>query len=130
MPAKSAALTVLLGLLVLGQAAATCPDFAAWLRPENEVHPVMCADVPCDNVEGFVTVDVAPDGSHLSIMIQMTALPHSSAVPQFMEAGIFGPAESHVEMPAGTPPLVAITTPSLTLQHSRFSGIFTDGLRI
>ena len=37
MPAKSAALTVLLGLLVLGQAAATCPDFAAWLRPENEV---------------------------------------------------------------------------------------------
>jgi len=84
----------------------------------------MCADTPCDNVEGFVTVDVSPDGSFLSVTLQMTALPHSSAVPQFMEAGIFGPAESHVEMPAGTPPLVAITTPLLTLQHSRFSGIF------
>jgi len=116
---------VLLVLLALSSSAgATCPDFAAWLRPENEVHPVMCADMPCDNIEGFVAVDVSPDGSFLTVTIQMTALPHSSAVPQFMEAGIYGPAKSHVEMPAGTKPLVVITTPSLTLQNSRFSGVF------
>jgi hypothetical protein len=84
----------------------------------------MCAELPCDNIEGFVAVDVSPDGSFITVTIQMTALPHSSAVPHFMEAGIYGPALSHVEMPAGTKPLVVITTPVLTLQHSRFSGIF------
>ena len=89
-----------------------------------QVHPVMCAELPCDNIEGFVAVDVSPDGSFITVTIQMTALPHSSAVPHFMEAGIYGPALSHVEMPAGTKPLVVITTPVLTLQHSRFSGIF------
>ena len=84
----------------------------------------MCAGEPCDNIEGFVTVDVSPDGSYLDIFIQMTALPHSSAVPQFMEAGIYGPAKSHAAMPSGTPPRVVITKPSLTLQDSRFSGLF------
>ena len=84
----------------------------------------MCAGEPCDNIEGFVTVDVSPDGSYLDIFIQMTALPHSSAVPQFMEAGIYGPAKSHAAVPSGTPPRVVITKPSLTLQDSRFSGLF------
>lgn len=89
-----------------------------------QVHPVMCADMPCDNIEGFVSIDVSPDGSFLTIVLQMTALPHSSAVPQFMEAGIYGPSKSHVQMPAGTPPLLVITKPHLTVQDSRFSGIF------
>ena len=84
----------------------------------------MCAGVECDNIEGFVAVDVSPDGSHLTVYFQMTALPHSSAVPQFMEAGIYGPAKSHVAMPAGSEPLVVITKPHLTLQDSRFSGVF------
>jgi len=118
-------LALLLSLLALAaSASATCPDFVAWLRPENQIHPVMCVDVPCSNIEGFVTVDVSPDGQHLTIFLQMTALPDSSAVPQFMEAGIYGPARSQVAMPSGAPPLVVITTPHLTLQNSRFSGIF------
>ena len=90
----------------------------------EQVHPVVCAGSPCDNIEGFVSVDVSPDGSYLRIVLQMTALSHSSAVPKFFEAGIYGPSKANVEMPGGTPPLVVITTPALTLAESGFSGIF------
>ena len=37
MRTSACALAMLFGLLALGRATATCPDFAAWLRPENEV---------------------------------------------------------------------------------------------
>ncbi|KAJ1480961.1 hypothetical protein T484DRAFT_2766749 [Baffinella frigidus] len=114
----------LVAMAALRGADATCPTFAAWLRPENEVHPVICSSVPCDNIEGFATVSVAPDGSSITITIQVTALSFSSAIPTFLMAGIYGPARSHEEMPAGTKPLVEIAIPSVALSESTWTGVF------
>jgi len=85
---------------------------------------VICSSVPCDNIEGFATVSVAPDGSSITITIQVTALSFSSAIPTFLMAGIYGPARSHEEMPAGTKPLVEIAIPSVALSESTWTGVF------
>mmetsp|Transcript_44303 Transcript_44303/g.88921 ORF Transcript_44303/g.88921 Transcript_44303/m.88921 type:complete len:414 (+) Transcript_44303:142-1383(+) len=85
---------------------ATCPTFAAWL------HPV--PGVEFNNLQGFATVDVSPDGTFVIVQLQITALNFSSAIPTFNEVRIMGPAASHVTVPVGTDPLLVLSRPMIT----------------
>ena len=38
---------------------------------DTQVHPVICSAVPCDNIEGFATVAVAPDGTSITVTLQV-----------------------------------------------------------
>lgn len=58
-----------------GSAQSARPESESDAHRHRQVHPVICSSVPCDNIEGFATVSVAPDGSSITITIQVPPLP-------------------------------------------------------
>jgi len=99
-------LLLLVGQICIQSVQATCPTFAAWLYP--------VANIDFNNLQGFATVDVSPDGTFVIVQLQITALNFSSAIPTFNEIRIMGPAASHLTVPAGTAPLLVLSRPVIT----------------
>uniref|UniRef100_A0A6U6BE95 Uncharacterized protein n=1 Tax=Guillardia theta TaxID=55529 RepID=A0A6U6BE95_GUITH len=62
---------ILAALLIPPAVHASCPTYAAWLDASNEIHPVYCAGVPCNNLKGFATVALSPDGTYLEVTLQV-----------------------------------------------------------
>ena len=102
--------------MVLGS---TCPTFTAWLNVDNEKTKPICGYGPCSNLDGFATVDVAPDASYVVFTVQISNSrdfvtpneqlpPFSSAIPGSMSAFIYGPAPPGEEVMPGTAPLLTM----------------------
>mmetsp|Transcript_39333 Transcript_39333/g.98482 ORF Transcript_39333/g.98482 Transcript_39333/m.98482 type:complete len:448 (+) Transcript_39333:29-1372(+) len=119
---------LLLGLcaaLCLSGSTATCPTFTAWLRPDGwaGIHPVICGGVQCNNLDGFVSITVAPDAASITVSLQIQAAPDSSNIPRFLSAGLYGPALPGEAMPetASGPLFLVEPAPSPTLAASTWS---------
>ncbi|EKX49479.1 hypothetical protein GUITHDRAFT_151558, partial [Guillardia theta CCMP2712] len=112
---------ILAALLIPPAVHASCPTYAAWLDASNEIHPVYCAGVPCNNLKGFATVALSPDGTYLEVTLQVQATPDSAAIPLFLPPAIYGPYDATQEAAAGVAPLATLSVPSLSLDQSLWS---------
>ena len=104
----------------------TCPTFTAWLNVGNEVQQPQCGYGPCSNLDGFASVDVAPDASYIVFTVQISnsrvfvtttqaITPFSSAIPGSMSAFVYGPAPPGKEVTPGTAPLFTMDLDPLSL---------------
>jgi hypothetical protein len=104
----------------------TCPTFTAWLTVGQQVTTPQCGYGPCSNLDGFASVDVAPDASYIVFTVQISnsrvftttndpLSPFSSAIPGTMSAFVYGPASPGREVDPGTAPLFTMDLDPLSL---------------
>jgi hypothetical protein len=125
-----AVLTVLTADLVF---CSTCPTFTTWLHVDNAVERPQCGYGLCNNLDGFASIDVAPDASFLIFTVQISnsrdfvttnptdqLKPFSSAIPGSMTAYVYGPAVPGREVDPGTAPLLTmdLNPPTLSMGTS------------